>query len=987
MKGLIDDILAELGYPGLEFAWQEDKATDEAAQQVIVVAYTNAGIISRNEARDVLGRDPDPNPAADRLMVTTGAGLMPLDANTIEGKRANMSAFGTPDGMVPNRQPGNGKGDQEQQATGKLGKRDVSDEPRDDHGRWTSGGDGGRAQGESESDTRERQKAKARERAAASRARTKQRAKEADRAKERENISHPADVAAQSHEEEIEDFKDIIKTTARGAALIAGAALVVELAPEVIAGLSVAKLAYAAHAIGETMLWESAEKTAVHILVKLGFKPPHVDRIVAAFKQHILGKSAGSAGDIQAINALKTHLPVAADLAVDMALDYVAEHAPHASLAAHDAIAEALEDEAEKFKSTLAAMHADDFDGAQKISKAYDPSEPRDAGGRWTAAATSSENKAMDAMAGFTEEEKAKYQLPSEDYAELHETLNEHEEAIASTKDEITRHLQALRSLQSEHDKHLFEAMKTLSGMNEIRADAGLKEISSTIADTAEDLNDRLHEFMEDMKRAKYIKAWFAKADAPENRTFYLIRHGATKLNDDTDASADRIRGWMDVPLAPDGEGQAETLAVDLEDAGIERLYSSDLKRSVQTAEIIGDHLDVGVTTTKTLRPWNLGKFAGRPTKEVHPQICDYARNRPDDPVPQGESFNSFKTRAFGGLTNILSTEGVIGLVTHHRMERLVKAWIANGCPNNFDIDLDTFLQKGEPTGASEEISVVLPTAEKLYKAAGRLAPVPFDRPATRKARAAVVARMTVAMAKAGKKAAAHVHARLRALGKADEKETPEDIANGVDSSDFEEAVPDIGDALAGVAADSAQRTLTQIGVGDIADLVNQVNDRAVRSAHDRAAEMVGMRRLADGTLAPSKNAKNTITETTRDAIRSIIADGLSDNIGSDQIAQNIEDATAFSPERAELIAHTEVGNINSLASLDSAQAAADAGVAVFKGWLTAGDERVEEICRGNEAAGFIPLDDDFPSGDAAPLAHPRCRCTLVYSMASAEGQ
>lgn len=842
VKSLVDDILEfQLDLPGLEFVWQQDKAIDEAAQQVILVAYTGAGIITRNEARDALGRDPDPEPAADRLMVTTGAGLMPLDVNTIEGKQANMDAFGAPDGLAAPASP------RAEPATAKIAKRDVSDEARDDRGRWTSGGSSGAGR-ESEGDKRERQKANARERAAASRARAKQRAKEAERASARTDggriLTTPRRAAAETPEEEREDFKAVVKSIVRGSVLIAGAALVAELAPEAGAGIAIGKLAYVASGIGETMLWTAAEATAAHILVKLGFEAEHIDTILAALKEHVLGKSAGSAGDILAIGELQEKLPAVADTAVEMALDYVAEHAPDAPLVQHNAIADALEGEADKFKAKIAALTADDLGGATKMAK----------GGS-------------------------------------------------------------------------------------------------------------------------------------EEREFYLIRHGATKLNNHTDMSLDRIRGWVDVPLAPDGIEEAKETAASLEKAGIDEIFSSDLKRASKTAEIIGDHIDVQVTTTKMLRPWDLGDFAGQTTKEAMPEICEYARTKPDEKVPGGESFNDFKKRALNGIIELVGgTKGLVALVTHYRVERLVKAWIAKGSPANGDIDLELFLKKGSPPGESEKLSISLPSkavAGKLMKAGGRLAPVPFDRSATRKARAAVTAIMSAALAKVGAKAAAHVRARLRALGKAEE--SPEDISDDVDFSDFEEAVPDIADALAGVAADSARQTLVHIGVSDRADLMNQVNEGAVEAAHVRAAEMVGMRRLADGSLAPSKNAKNTITETTREDIRLIIEGGLADNIGSDAIAQHIEEAAAFSPERAELIAHTEVGNINSAASLDSALSAQDAGVEVLKGWLTAGDDRVEDICRGNAAAGFIALDEDFPSGDAAPLSHPRCRCAISFKVKEAE--
>ena len=67
-------------------------------------------------------------------------------------------------------------------------------------------------------------------------------------------------------------------------------------------------------------------------------------------------------------------------------------------------------------------------------------------------------------------------------------------------------------------------------------------------------------------------------------------------------------------------------------------------------------------------------------------------------------------------------------------------------------------------------------------------------------------------------------------------------------------------------------------------------------------------------------------------------------------------------------------------------RAAQDAGLQVYKSWLTADDDRVDEdICRANEAQGPIPLEDKFQSGHMAPLGHPRCRCALVPHVMSAE--
>ena len=47
--------------------------------------------------------------------------------------------------------------------------------------------------------------------------------------------------------------------------------------------------------------------------------------------------------------------------------------------------------------------------------------------------------------------------------------------------------------------------------------------------------------------------------------------------------------------------------------------------------------------------------------------------------------------------------------------------------------------------------------------------------------------------------------------------------------------------------------------------------------------------------------------------------------------------------------------------------------------WITMGDAAVCDDCRANAAAGWIPIDQAFPSGHQFPLAHPNCRCWCEY--------
>ncbi len=185
--------------------------------------------------------------------------------------------------------------------------------------------------------------------------------------------------------------------------------------------------------------------------------------------------------------------------------------------------------------------------------------------------------------------------------------------------------------------------------------------------------------------------------------TFHFVRHGATKLNNDTDTSVDRIRGWSDVPLVEEGRQEAREAGKKLSGKGIQIIVSSDLSRARETAEIIGGILGVKPTFNNKLRPWKLGVFTGKSTKEALPKIAEYARKKPNEPVEDGESFNSFVARTKGGLLEALQRAGKRNLlvVSHHRDERLFKSLKPDG-----SVDIETFLQKGDPPGGILEMTL-----------------------------------------------------------------------------------------------------------------------------------------------------------------------------------------------------------------------------------------------------------------------------------------
>ena len=198
-------------------------------------------------------------------------------------------------------------------------------------------------------------------------------------------------------------------------------------------------------------------------------------------------------------------------------------------------------------------------------------------------------------------------------------------------------------------------------------------------------------------------------ADAAGMREILLIRHGATSLNDES-ASVDRIRGWTDVPLSEEGRREAKRLGEKLKADPPDVIVTSDLKRAAETAIVVSEITGTEVAlVTQSFRPWDVGRYAGWLSTKAVPILSEWAAERPDQPVDGGEAFDTFRTRFFSGLFGVLDRfDGLVAVVTHHRDERLLKAWLAAGAPEDGDIDLRVFNQKGERTGHAETLSIPL---------------------------------------------------------------------------------------------------------------------------------------------------------------------------------------------------------------------------------------------------------------------------------------
>jgi len=167
-------------------------------------------------------------------------------------------------------------------------------------------------------------------------------------------------------------------------------------------------------------------------------------------------------------------------------------------------------------------------------------------------------------------------------------------------------------------------------------------------------------------------------------RLVYLVRHGEIRRED----AQPRYVGQLDVPLSDRGRRQAAELGRRLRRARIDGLFSSDLSRARETAEIAGDALGLPSVAVPELREVALGEWEGRPVSEVARQFpteyrargLDMGRYRP----PGGESFEDCSARVVPALHRLLaSTRGDLVLVGHAGVNRLLLCHVLGMLPAN----------------------------------------------------------------------------------------------------------------------------------------------------------------------------------------------------------------------------------------------------------------------------------------------------------------
>jgi broad specificity phosphatase PhoE len=136
--------------------------------------------------------------------------------------------------------------------------------------------------------------------------------------------------------------------------------------------------------------------------------------------------------------------------------------------------------------------------------------------------------------------------------------------------------------------------------------------------------------------------------------------------------------GWLDGELSEAGREQARALGERRRDDGLAVVFTSDLGRAIETADIAFTGSDLPRRQDARLRECNYGELNGHPVAEIDA----IKPTRIAEPYPRGESYREVveRTRSFlGDLAN--EYDGTRVLVIAHAANRWSLQHLLGGVP------------------------------------------------------------------------------------------------------------------------------------------------------------------------------------------------------------------------------------------------------------------------------------------------------------------
>ncbi len=150
------------------------------------------------------------------------------------------------------------------------------------------------------------------------------------------------------------------------------------------------------------------------------------------------------------------------------------------------------------------------------------------------------------------------------------------------------------------------------------------------------------------------------------DKIIYLVRHGITRSNKEK-----VYAGWSEDGLIEEGVLGAEVLGREMEVLGISAIYTSPVKRALQTARILNDYIKGELIIEDDFKEMKMGPWEGLSEDEVAARYCCEYRiwlSRPAELRVAGrETLDAIQRRALKAITRILEErpEGKTLVVTH----------------------------------------------------------------------------------------------------------------------------------------------------------------------------------------------------------------------------------------------------------------------------------------------------------------------------------
>jgi uncharacterized protein with gpF-like domain len=198
--------------------------------------------------------------------------------------------------------------------------------------------------------------------------------------------------------------------------------------------------------------------------------------------------------------------------------------------------------------------------------------------------------------------------------------------------------------------------------------------------------------------------------------------------------------------------------------------------------------------------------------------------------------------------------------------------------------------------------------------------------------------------------------------------------------------------AIAGALEAAYQATLAEF-LGPIEEAAAAAIDAAARHrvaefGVDHAFDLKNPRAV-QAIAAQAAASVEEIDATTRADLTAILTRGMEEGYSYQRVAREIAEKyneyaipitrPRHIRNRAELIAVNEAAEAYEEGNRLVIDEMVAVGLEMEKQWSTVGDDRVSAGCRQNSQAGWIPVDEPFPSGHQHAPRFPGCRCAILY--------